>query len=282
MAITRQLARLILLEHRYKPITGRVLLLGRQTVFMTPAEALALVEEMGVVRRNGARLEIDRATADSGAGEFISDRSFFGLFSDAEVLALDYSSYEGAEIVLDLCAGLPPELIGRFDFIYNGSVLDNIFDPAAAMRNISDLAAANGVIVHYEGAAHWAPAYLKFTPEWFFDYYAINAFRDCRCFLCSFVDIRRSPWDVHEWWPFQATESSLGLTRITPPESDCVVVAIAEKGPEATSHRMPTQGHYRREHSEYLSAFARFQRSGRTYGLASVGAAGYGFVGQLA
>lgn len=49
MGIPSQIARLLLREHRYKPIAGSFLAIGRQTVALTPAQALALVEtELGI------------------------------------------------------------------------------------------------------------------------------------------------------------------------------------------------------------------------------------------
>jgi len=50
----------------------------------------------------------------------ISDASFFSLFSDAVVKACDVSDYEGAEIIFNLSEGVPPALIQKFDFVYNG------------------------------------------------------------------------------------------------------------------------------------------------------------------
>src|SRR5882762_1456781 len=167
MAITRQLARLILAEHRFRNISGNLLLLGRQTVFMTPDEAQQLVASAGVKLRSDARIEYDRTTSGGDFRKFISDRSFFSLFSNAEVVASDVSGYEGAEFIFDLSSNeLPPSMERRFDFIYNGSVLDNVFDPAACIRNISRMLKPDAAVFHYEGAVHSSPAYLKFTLDW--------------------------------------------------------------------------------------------------------------------
>jgi 2-polyprenyl-3-methyl-5-hydroxy-6-metoxy-1,4-benzoquinol methylase len=53
---------------------------------------------------------------------------------------------------------MPAGLQGQFDFIYNGSVLDNAFDSAAYVRNVSRMLKPEGVAFHYEGAQHAAPA----------------------------------------------------------------------------------------------------------------------------
>src|SRR5258708_24998877 len=119
MAITRHLAQFILAEHRNKPITGNVLLLGRQMVFLKPDEAQALVERSGIPIRPGAKIEFDKSAHGSERG-FISDASFFSLFTDADVQASDVSDYEGADIIFDLSNQPPPQMLARYDFIYNG------------------------------------------------------------------------------------------------------------------------------------------------------------------
>jgi hypothetical protein len=175
MAITRHLAELILTEHRFRKITGRVLMLGRQTVFMKPEEAMALVRRVGLEVRPAARIGICTMPHGKKNG-YIADASFFSLFTDAVVEACDVTDYEGAEHVFDLSREPPAGLLGAFDFIYNGSVLDNVFDPAACLRNTTRMLKPDGSIFHYEGVVHWGAAYLKMSPDWFFDYYAVNGF----------------------------------------------------------------------------------------------------------
>ena len=264
MAITRHLAHFILKEHAFRPISGTTLLLGRQVVFMTPDQAQALVEAAGFAIRAGATIEYDK-NEYGRAQHFISDASFFSLFSDSEVLACDVSSAEQPDLVFDLSDTLPPGLSGRFNFIYNGSVLDNVFDPAACMRNITRMLTATGVVLHYEGAAHASPAYLKFTPDWFFDYYALNGFNDCQAYVGTFDDVHQSPWNVLGWDAFYADGGQQRLTYPIRTSSDAMVLAIAEKCPGASDGRTPIQGVYRGGHDDYLPAFERYRLSARRH-----------------
>jgi SAM-dependent methyltransferase len=203
MAITRQLAEMLLAEHKYRPIGGQVLLLGRQMVFMTPEEARATVEKMGVPIRPGVNVQLDR-TPHGKERNFISDTSFFSLFTDANVRASDVSNYEGADIIFDLSGELPAEAIGAFDFIYNGSVLDNVFDPASCMKNIARMMRQDGICFSYEGLAHFGLAYLKFGPDWFFDYYAVNGFADGQIYYCALNHFHRSAWTAYPMGCFRA------------------------------------------------------------------------------
>src|ERR1700756_864460 len=120
MGLSSQAARLIVREHRFRPITGKLLSVGRQTIFLTPPQAVALVEaELGTRRDvDIANLEIDTSTRGARERGFISDRAFYSLFTDATYHCLDQSAYGDADIVFDLCSTKPPaELENSFDFI---------------------------------------------------------------------------------------------------------------------------------------------------------------------
>jgi SAM-dependent methyltransferase len=263
MAITRHLAELILSEHKFREIRGEVLLLGRQLVLMTPDEAQALVEKVGIKPARGAWIDYDK-TPHPYPEKLISDASFFSLFCDASVKASDVSSYEEAEIIFDLSAEVPAGLHGHFDFIYNGSVLDNVFDPAACIRNVSRMLKPDGVAFHYEGAQHAAPAYLKFSTDWFFDYYALNGFADFQSYIVTYEDVHIDPWSVYEWDAFISTDEPSKPTMPMPIEQDAMVVAIAQNGPGTTLDRTPLQSLYRSgKHEAYFAAFRRYRDSGR-------------------
>src|SRR4029077_7562081 len=125
-------------------------------------------------------------------------------------------------------------LEGRFEFVYNGSVLDNVFDPGACVRNVSRMLKEGGVVMHYEGAMHCFPAYLKFSPEWFFDYYARNRFEDAQVYLCSYADVYKSAWDTFEWDAFVNLSGKWEPAHTMQSRADAIVVAVAEKGGTAS------------------------------------------------
>lgn len=254
MSITRHLAEMMLIEHKHRPIQGEVLLLGRQTVWMTIDEAEALVERVGLDIRSSSFREISAIPNQFGR-DLISDISFFSLFSDAEVKACDVSAREKADYVFNLALQVPDDLLGRFDFIYNGSVLDNVFDPAACIRNVTRMLKPSGATFGYEGIAHASASYLKFSPEWFFDFFAINGFADCQLFTALFDDVHLNPFEMYGWSAF--TED--GLAQPLKIEKDALVIYWAENSPAATWHKSPIQGVYRDgDHSIYKHAFTRY------------------------
>src|SRR5260370_31030729 len=75
MGIPSQVARLILREHLFRPITGKLLSIGRQTVHLTPRQATALLEtELGIqLDVDPLNLEVDTSTRSGRTRGLISD-----------------------------------------------------------------------------------------------------------------------------------------------------------------------------------------------------------------
>jgi SAM-dependent methyltransferase len=248
MAIPFPLAEFICAEHRYRPLPQRVLLLGRQTVTFG-ADGL-----MRLARRFGLPLDpatIERDTTTSYARhrpneEFVTDTSFFRMLGATEIDAIDHSEFEGANIIHDLSTPVPETLHGRFDFIFNGSVLDNIWDPAAVLRNVSRLAGNSGRVIHVETATPTPYSYVALSPSWYFDYYVANRWADCRVYIAAvptLAELTSGRWAVMAFDPSaearpNAFSPSLG-------NSVGISIVLAESGPGATAGASMAQSHYR-------------------------------------
>ena len=282
MGIDNFAARMILHEHRHRPIKGTILTIGRQSVGFTGEEMDHLLIVTGTPSRKRV-YEVDQATVGvSRAKPYITQESFFGAFTDAKVLSLDVSDYEQADIVCDLQGAIDKKHHGIADFIYNGSCLDNIFDPAAAMRNMSRLLKPDGRVYHFEQGNSHPTAYLKYSADWFMDFYALNEFNDCKVYIADKpnslgvplvnpkeIPPRRSEFDivVYSYNPY--VENAGG------PGYDCSSVeafsryeihCIAEKSKVSTDDRTPIQKHYRVDewHKKLCQAsVARFFQSKR-------------------
>jgi len=257
MGIMVPVARTILREHKRKPITGQGLLIGRQTIPLTIDEARAMVREEGIALRDTIpRLD---ATTFAGKGrDFIEDISFFELFSDITFRTLDVTDYEGAEIIHDMHVPVPDSLENNFDFIWNGSCLDNMFDPAMAMRSTGRMLRPGGRVICMEmGTPHY-DAYTMYSQAWFFDYFAINNYKYCKIYSCVFgaKDVWDGPYDLYV--PDNYRDASRLFPMKTFPKKALITLAIAEKGSESTWEKMPVQWQYRPDHTVYREAFDRF------------------------
>ena len=262
MGIWKQMARFLIREAKYAPIRGSVLLIGRQTVHVTPVRFFQLMRKEGIAIDPDLPVTLDNTTR-SGAGRgFISDTYLFKALGAATVHSIDVSDYEGADIVHNLDTPIPAHLEGKFDFICNGSVLDNMFNPAMGLTNISRMLAPGGRVVHFEHASNSTNgAYLQFSPNWFFDYYAVNGYADCKTYIALFHDLD-APWEFYACLhdagrePRQFSSSRLAMT-----------VVIAESAKDSTWDRYPIQDQYRHgeEQSRYVAGHRRIAASSRPF-----------------
>lgn len=272
MGIVASVARAILQEHRYKPITGDGLLIGRQTIPLSIEEARQMLRDEGVPERSdfdpNAPWVSDTTTRSAKGENYISDLGFFALFSDVKLRTLDVSDYEGAEIVHDMHKPVPEELHGAFDFIWNGSCLDNIFDPGMAMRSTARMLRDTGRVFCMEMATPHFEAYVTFSQAWFFDYFAINGFADCKVYTLAFKpsEIFRGDYHLFRARSFESASRQFPLKifgGFTNQNYARLTLAIAEAAPGFTTDLMPIQSHYRPENPAYERAYARFDNSER-------------------
>jgi hypothetical protein len=234
-------------------------------------------------------LELDSSTRGARHRSLISDRAFFSLFSNATYHCLDQSAYENADIVFDLCSpDIPSELEGGFDFIIEGSTLDNVFDPAAALRNLARFTRAGGRLFHHNRASRRHNVYVAFALSWFNDYYSVNEFEDCQVYLAQWdADQFTSRWDFYHYRPLREHDGVLGYFGQDTwyyPWRHAHAIVIAEKGSQSTTDKHPIQYEYRPDvvntlvdgnsetlpqdlqavdENPYLKAAVRFSRSRR-------------------
>lgn len=276
MGIPYALASMIVQEHKNRPITGKILLIGRQTIDMKVQTAINLVEGiLGQVRTDNPLLDQTTAARDYRhiSRDTISDVGFFSLFSDASVTAVDVTDYEGAEIVHDMCTELPSHMIEKYDFVFNGSCLDNIFDVSAALRNFGLCLKPGGRLFQIEAASSTMPAYIVFSPEWFLDFFVTNNWENGDIYICRVGNelggfrFMKNPWDVYRWRPFFPEGNDMNY--IKRPRSLIVgmefIVSIAQRG-SGTVHVNPIQARYRPSETfaAQMPTMVRWLRSDRT------------------
>jgi hypothetical protein len=245
-------------EHSYRPISGRVLMIGRQTVYFTPSQILKFLSGSGIRHKpfEETDLEIDRSTQARLTGtenkDFITDAALFRLLGVPQVLALDRSNYEGAEIVWDLTKRIPDYLSSFADFIVDGSTLDNIFDPAMAIRNFAEILKPGGRLLMTNMYSNNYTPYAILPPLWYLDYFVVNGFTDCKVYILVSPELE----------DYSDLETIYNKTNTFTIDLDClldsqrsvspfvasrvmVTIVFAEKGPQSTSHATPVQQQYR-------------------------------------
>jgi hypothetical protein len=266
MGIAPYLAEAIIREHRFRPITGDVLLLGRQTMQFSPEDAAAMIRAEGLVPAPLAPDDdlLDRRTVAAHGKRYIRDDAFFRLLGVERVRALDHTGYEGAELIHDLNRPIPDNLAEIADFMLDGSTLDNLFSPAMGLQNMTRLLRPGGRFLSVNSGTAHTSSYAIPTAYWFLDYCAANMFDDCRVYLVVHHRHQRSVYAVD---PLDREGPALVTSRVL------AVVAFAEKGEMTSWDRNPTQRQYAEPQmvNDYIAQGRRFSGSNRPDLIRSVG-----------
>lgn len=264
-------AQMLLSEHRYKPIAGTIVTLGRHSVGLTGDQMDKLLCAMKIPKRKGAAYEVDRDTMGGGNGK-ITQESFFRAFCDANILSIDVNDYEKPEILLDIQERIPWKYKGLADFVYDGGSLDNIFDVASALKNVSKLLKVGGRFFATNNGGSHPTSYLKFSADWFMDFFTINKYQDCKTYICNYpntVGIRKissnepiSPYEVivYAFNPYVTHSTGEGYDCSSIESSNRYqIYCLAEKGYLSTNHKNPIQKHYRVDavHNKICNASAK-------------------------
>lgn len=264
MGIDPHHALLIIREHAYRPLPETVHMIGRQTVRLTPDRMMELCRSCGVTPEN-ITPRFDRETRlakQTGATDYITDETFFKMLGVENILAIDHSDYEGADIILDLNKPIPEEYHETVDFVFGGSVCDNVFDPAMYLRNISALLKKGGIFIDQNIITDHYHPYAILPPAWYFDFFVLNQYSDCKIYVieCAAtmniygLDVGKKFSNI---WNFPARDAATANG----------ILVIAEKGENSTNDRTPIQDQYRgkEEWGTYRKNLKKILKAPRRY-----------------
>jgi len=183
MGINIQALKLILHENSLIPLYGKILLIGRSTVTIDYATVKMLFRQFTL--KPPIEIRNRSVTKHQNSIYGVDDRALFSAISSkiTEIDVLDVSNYEGANIIFDLNTSAPATLRGKYDFIYDSSVLDNLFNPAQALVNISNMLSGKGRYIGLNVASFYPGAMVSCHPEWFYSFFAANSYRDVKVYL---------------------------------------------------------------------------------------------------
>ncbi|MDR2795991.1 MAG: class I SAM-dependent methyltransferase [Spirochaetaceae bacterium] len=113
----------------------------------------------------------------------------FKYFGAETVDSIDYSDYEGANIIHDMNMPVPETLKNRYDCVWDGGTLEHVFNYPAATRNCMDMVKPGGhLILETPSNNCFGHGLYQFSPELFFSLLdKHNGFSETKIFIqCGF------------------------------------------------------------------------------------------------
>lgn len=130
-----------------------VLTVGKQS-FYPPREALASVyRTLGV---------------DPGPDYYAhgSPNRFFEMLGARKTEAIDYSDYEGAEIIQDLNRPIPDELRNRWSVVFDGGSMEHVFFAGQALKSMMEMVRVGGWFIQIGPANNqFGHGFWQISPE---------------------------------------------------------------------------------------------------------------------
>ncbi|MEI6340328.1 MAG: class I SAM-dependent methyltransferase [Verrucomicrobiota bacterium] len=179
MAIERNCAMLMLKARRDGASFQRSLMLGHQGLGLDDRAYRAFHHACG--------------SRPASTRPAYADDLFPALGAD-QVDVMDFSGYEGANLLHDLNQPVPAAWHGQFDVVVDGGTLEHVFNIPVALRNVMELLRPGGRFLSATIPNNWCGhGFYQFSPELFFRVFSPeNGFRIEGMFMAEI--------DGSRWW----------------------------------------------------------------------------------
>jgi SAM-dependent methyltransferase len=200
MGLSRAAVALIVREAARQPFSGSVCTLGRQHVYVTPAELQGMARQHGLTLA-AATPELHREP-DLAARGFMSDDYLFASLGFSRTTRLDYSEYEAPDVILDLNQRETPDHLQRqFDLVLDSGTLEHVFDVPAVLGHCVRMVKAGGRIIHLTPSSNCVDHGLySVSPALYADFYPACGCQVEQILLCRLpLRLTRGWWRIYEY-----------------------------------------------------------------------------------
>jgi hypothetical protein len=140
-----------------------ILTLGHQELNLFPGEAAQFI------RACRGRLADPGAARQSLRWGAFADGFFTHFLAARTVRAIDYSGFEGADIVHDMNVPTPTHLDEQFDAVIDGGTLEHVYNVPVAWESCMRMVRVNGRLFLFTTANNYCGhGFYQFSPELFF------------------------------------------------------------------------------------------------------------------
>jgi hypothetical protein len=144
---------------------GHTLTLGRQNLFVSSIRLKSLIKKNSLWRENISNTEFEKLICKN---PYYVD-PLLEYLGATKISSMDFSPYEGAEIIHDLNLPVPEELHNKFDMIIDGGLLEHVFNFPVAIKNCMEMTKLGGHVCLFTPANNFfGHGFYQFSPELFY------------------------------------------------------------------------------------------------------------------
>lgn len=183
----------------------------------------------------------------------ISSYAAFAALGFSPIHILDYSPYEGADIVFDLNS-VPSDAFwaeNKFDLVYESGTLEHVFSLPNALGNLCRAVKTGGHIMLDCPSNNFVDhGFYQFSPMLFYDFFVANSFQIRDFKFYAFSKDFDQPFEWLDYAPGALDRFSVGGldARLYG------LCLVARKTEHATVDAVPTQGYYSRTGGKWEAA----------------------------
>jgi len=168
--------------------------------------------------------ELERLKSNLANPEYHMFSEPFFMFLGADIVdSVDYSDYEDATIIHDLCTEIPVELKNKYTCVFDGGLLEHVFDFPVAFKNAMDMVAIGGhLIIETPGNNLFGHGFYQFSPELFYSsLLEENGFSNTQVFF--------KDEGSNKWYLVSNPRTIHSRTELSPKWKNLVLHVVSEK-----------------------------------------------------
>lgn len=181
--------------------------------------------------------KLDKATAQRYPNAKYAE-PFFELIERRTTIvdSLDFSSYEEATVIHDLVVPIPNNLKEKYTCVFDGGLLEHVFNYPIALQNAMDMVAIGGHLISVTPGNNWfGHGFYQFSPELFYSVLQKeNGFEDTQVYLCN----------SNKWYLINNTKDRHYNMEISPKWNNALLFVVSKKISNVPSNIVVYQNHY--------------------------------------
>ncbi|MBN2384172.1 hypothetical protein JXQ70_14945 [bacterium] len=202
MGIEHNIFKLLLKERQYLVPHGKIMVFGVQDIWFSYDQAIGMLEQAGYPytaipesERKQSTSFLIRAYFNDARTEFVHVEDLFKILGYQVCQTMDVIARESPQFVHDLNKPVDRLMHGNYQTVYDGGVIEHVFNLHMGLQNIHDLLEPGGTIVHHTPLAGCLDhSFFYLNPCFFYDTYGENGYTDMKAFFVEqphALDFRR-------------------------------------------------------------------------------------------